>query len=248
MATSAPNIPEAPTRKKASAQKVDSDSRFGPLKAFASPFAEYKIGMQNWQRMSMLSWAVTSIAIIGYILKSSQPTMIPYVVSVDRTTGAYVNVGVPPREDAAGDIVAPIVQYTIKQFISGVRTVTPDQQMQNYLVSNYVKPFVSDNGQAAQMMNDFYKTNNPFDLGSKEIVVVDVDIPTAISASSYQISWKETAETLAGVVTGTTYYTGTVTTEFHTVPQDQQKYNPLGIYIKEIHWTVKTANTEGTTK
>jgi type IV secretion system protein VirB5 len=132
------------------------------------------------------------------------------------------------------------VQYTLKQFIFGVRTVTPDQDMQTFLVANYVKPFVPQDGQSASFINDFYKANNPFALGSKQIVTVDVDIPTAITATSYQIDWTETTEDTAGHVQKKVNYEGTATTAFSHVPEDQQKFNPLGIFIKEIHWTVKT--------
>jgi type IV secretion system protein VirB5 len=243
------SVPNAPRRPTSTSNKPIEDARLGPFKAYYNEKAELKVQVHNWQRIAFACVGLAAIAVIGAILESTQPKMIPYLVAIDKTNGQYVNAGMPPRLDQAGDIVAPMVQYTVKQFITSVRTVTPDQDHQTQLVNENVKPFVDGESQAAALITDFYKTSNPFDLGAKEIVTVDTDIPTPISGSTYQISWTETTEGLDGKVLKNASYVGTATTTFHAVPPGlMQKYNPLGIYIKEIHYNLKDGSSQATTK
>ena len=202
------------------------------------------------QRNNALKFAygalvVAAICMIAVIMTLSQPKLIPYLVEVQTNT-RVVN-GVSERHTEAVSLARPAdqdkeildraVQFEVKEFIEAARSVTYDTEFERTLLLHWVQPFLVPESQAANMVNQFLKDNDPYQRAKTGLVEVAVDEPVPQPGdTTYQVHWFEIARTPHGDEIGRTEWSGFVTVELHQVDTSAMLDNPLGIYIRDLTW------------
>jgi type IV secretory pathway TrbF-like protein len=221
-----------------------NEDRFNPaLRAYNDNTAEARVQRRNAQMFAWASMILNGILAFGIISASHQPKLLPYVVRID-SHGTATDLGTPPRLDQSPQIEQFAVMAELRDFIEAVRSVTVDPEYQTRLIQKHVKPFL-EGGLGTQYIDDYYKSNNPFDDAAKGTeITVDVDEPLPESQSTYELHWYETTKTSSGVLVGKTEWKGIATVDLHKVDADQILTNPLGIYIKNISWE-NVGSTQG---
>jgi hypothetical protein len=84
---------------------------------------------------------------------------------------------------------------------------------------------------ATQKINDWFRSNSPFEKAKTTTVAIEVNNIVALSNQSYQIDWTEFERDRKGKETGERRFRGIATVTL-TPPQDEQtiRLNPIGLY------------------
>ena len=122
----------------------------------------------------------------------------------------------------------------LAEFIKKVRSVSIDPVV---LRQNWMTAYHYAIDQAAIMLNDYARDNDPFqDVGHRS---VSVQIASVVRSSedSLDLRWRETAY-LDGVKLAANTYTDNLSIILKT-PTDEETLhqNPLGIYVHGINWS-----------
>ena len=91
---------------------------------------------------------------------------------------------------------------------------------------------------ALGFLSDYFKKSNPFLREAEGTVTVQVQSVLRLSASSWQVQWRETQIAPGGRVVSETAWQAVLGVEL-TPPEttDVLLVNPLGLYVTEINWT-----------
>ena len=91
---------------------------------------------------------------------------------------------------------------------------------------------------ALGFLNDYFKRSNPFLREAEGTVAVQVQSVLRLSASSWQVQWRETQIAQGGRILSETAWQAVLGVEL-TPPEttDVLLVNPLGLYVTEINWT-----------
>ena len=229
-------------KRPAKAKQIDrqdaNEDRYNPaLRAYGDNTAEARIGRRNWQITAFIALGIATFAIFGQIQASHRPSLVPYVVVVDKL-GQTQNLGVPARLDGASPATVVAVQYQLRQFVQAFRGVVYDPGYETKLITEYVRPFIQSGSPAGRAIEDFYKINDPykFERDRRSTVDVNVDEPVPQTASTYELHWIETIKDSNGNALSKTEWKGFATIELHEVSSAQMRLNPLGMYVKQITW------------
>lgn len=215
-----------------------NEDRYNPaLRLYGDNTAEARIGRRNWQMFAFACLGVAAAAIFGMNEASHRPSLVPYVIVMDKL-GQNQSLGVPARLDGASPATITAVQYQLRQFIQAVRGVVYDPGYETKLITEYVRPFIQSGSPAGRTVEDFYKINDPFkfERDRRSTVDVSIDQPVPQTASTYELHWIETVRDSAGNTTSKTEWKGFATIELHEVTTTQMRLNPLGMYVKQITW------------
>ena len=142
----------------------------------------------NWRRVSLILCVICLVLTLGLVYQSSMTKVIPYVVTVDKTTGevgqagAFVNNEYEPREAE--------IRYFLVNFISNARTIQLDPIAQNraqtkayaYLTENAARKY-----QQIQLAEKYVEKVGNITTSISIVSVAQVPETT----SSYQIRWIE---------------------------------------------------------
>ena len=93
---------------------------------------------------------------------------------------------------------------------------------------------------ATQKVNNFYRTNSPFDRAQSRTVSVEVTSIVPLSNQSYQIDWTEIERDRKGKELQTKRWRGVANVTL-SPPQDEAiiRLNPIGLYLKDFDWTAQ---------
>ena len=198
---------------------------------WADRYAGLSRGKRNWQLAAIGLLAVDGILSVGFIHLASQSRVSPFVVEVDRL-GQAVAFG-PAEQLRKTD--ERLIRYQLNLFIRDVRSVFSDSEVQKTVIN---RAYGHAKDGALGFLNDYFKRSNPFLREAEGTVAVQVQSVLRLSASSWQVQWRETQIAATGRVVSETAWQAILGVEL-TPPEttDVLLVNPLGLYVTEINWT-----------
>jgi type IV secretion system protein VirB5 len=186
---------------------------------------------KNWRLGLFVVSGLTCVSVLGNIYLASAPKSVPYVIEVD-------SLGAATSRGPAAAAVTPteqVVRYQLRRFIELTRTVSPDNVL---LRRNWMDAYKMLTTTGGALMTDWYKAHDPFKRAETEIASVDIVSAVPLSASSWQIDWRETTWDRRGQqLDRPVVWRALLHTVQHapTTPQ-QMNDNPFGLFINEFHW------------
>ena len=193
-----------------------------------------RVQARNWRLMAFGSLLLSGGLSAALVWQSTQGTITPYVVEVDRLGAAQA---VTP---AAADFrpTDPQIAYHLSRFIENVRQIPADPIVlrQNWL---HAYDFTTDKGALA--LNDYARVNDPFAKVGDTQISVEVSSVIRASKSSFRIAWIE-RRYANGQLAATERWTAILTIVLQQ-PRDAERLrkNPLGIFVNAINWSRESA-------
>lgn len=193
-----------------------------------------RVQARNWRLMAFGSLLLSGGLSAALVWQSTQGTITPYVVEVDRLGAAQA---VAP---AAADFrpTDPQIAYHLSRFIENVRQIPADPIVlrQNWL---HAYDFTTDKGALA--LNDYARVNDPFAKVGDTQISVEVSSVIRASESSFRIAWIE-RRYAGGQLAATERWTAILTIVLQQ-PRDAERLrkNPLGIFVNAINWSRESA-------
>ena len=193
-----------------------------------------RVQARNWRMMAFGSLLLSGGLSAALVWQSTQGTITPYVVEVDRLGAAQA---VTP---ATADFrpTDPQIAYHLSRFIENVRQIPADPIVlrQNWL---HAYDFTTDKGALA--LNDYARVNDPFAKVGDTQVSVEVSSVIRASESSFRIAWIE-RRYANGQLAATERWTAILTIVLQQ-PRDAERLrkNPLGIFVNAINWSRESA-------
>ncbi|MFN4204995.1 MAG: conjugal transfer protein TrbF [Agrobacterium albertimagni] len=188
----------------------------------------------NWRLVAFGSLVLSGGLSAALVWQSTQGTITPYVVEVDRL-GAAQTVAPATANYRPTD---PQIAYHLSRFIENVRQIPADPIVlrQNWL---HAYDFTTDKGALA--LNDYARVNDPFAKVGDTQVSVEVSSVIRASESSFRIAWIE-RRYAGGQLAATERWTAILTIVLQQ-PRDAERLrkNPLGIFVNAINWSRETA-------
>ena len=183
-------------------------------------YAGLASGKRNWQLAALGLLAVDGLLTAGIVHLASQSRVSPFVVEVDRL-GQAVAFG-PAEQLRKTD--ERLIRYQLNLFIRDVRSVFSDSEVQKTVIN-------SAYGHAKDSALGFLREAEGTMTGQVQSVL-------RLSASSWQVQWRETQIATSGRVVSETAWQAILGVEL-TPPEttDVLLVNPLGLYVTEINWT-----------
>ncbi|MBW9118376.1 conjugal transfer protein TrbF [Rhizobium cauense] len=198
-------------------------------------YGTYVQEARAWRIVGILG---LSMAVIGFtyaLYLSTQVSLIPYIVEVDKL-GTSVAAGFPEQIEYAD---ARVVRASLGSFVASFRSVTPDAVVQKqYIDRTYALLRTSD--PSTEKINSWFRGNSPFEKAKTSTVAIEATNIVALSKQTYQIDWTEYERDRKGRETATRRFRGIATVTV-TVPQDEAtiRLNPIGLYIRDFDWTAQ---------
>ena len=193
-----------------------------------------RVQARNWRLMAFGSLLLSGGLSAALVWQSTQGTITPYVVEVDRLGAAQA---VTP---ATADFrpTDPQIAYHLSRFIENVRQIPADPIVlrQNWL---HAYDFTTDKGALA--LNDYARVNDPFAKVGDTQISVEVSSVIRASESSFRIAWIE-RRYVNGQLAATERWTAILTIVLQQ-PRDAERLrkNPLGIFVNAINWSRESA-------
>lgn len=198
-------------------------------------YGSYVKAASAWRIVGVTGMAMAVIGFSYALYQSTQVQLVPYIVEVDKL-GTAVNAGFAQQIEYADDRV---VRATLASFVSNFRSITPDAVVQKqYIDRTYALLRTSD--PATEKINNWFRSNSPFDKARTATVAVEVNNVVALSNQSYQIDWTEVERDRRGRETALRRFRGIATVTL-TPPQDESviRLNPIGLYLSDFDWTAQ---------
>ena len=193
-----------------------------------------RVQARNWRLMAFGSLLLSGGLSAALVWQSTQGTITPYVVEVDRLGAAQA---VTP---ATADFrpTDPQIAYHLSRFIENVRQIPADPIVlrQNWL---HAYDFTTDKGALA--LNDYARVNDPFAKVGDTQISVEVSSVIRASEKSFRIAWVE-RRYANGQLAATERWTAILTIVLQQ-PRDAERLrkNPLGIFVNAINWSRESA-------
>ncbi len=189
-----------------------------------------RVQAKNWRLMALSSLFLSAGFASALIWQSTQGTVVPWVVEVDRL-GQTQAVGPATGEYRPTD---PQIAWHLARFIEQVRSLPADPVIvrQNWLRAY---EFTTDRGAAA--LNDYARANDPFTRVGKQQIAVEVSSVIRASPDSFRVAWVERRYE-NGQLAATERWSAILTLVIQP-PRDAERLrtNPLGIYVNAISWS-----------
>ena len=189
-----------------------------------------RVQAKNWRLMAFGCLALSTGLAGSLVWQSTQGTITPWVVEVDRLGQAQrvapANTDYQPTD--------PQIAYHLARFIEDVRGLPADAIV---LRQNWLRAydFTTDRGAAA--LNDYARTNDPFARLGKVQVSVEVSSVIRASTESFRVAWVQRAYD-NGSLSSTERWTAILSVVIEA-PRDADRLrkNPLGVYVHAINWS-----------
>lgn len=188
-----------------------------------------------WQGIGLISLAMATIGFGFALYQSTQVKLVPYIVEVDKLGTPAIG-GFPAQIEYADERV---VRSMLGAWIANFRSVTPDTVVAKGYIDR-VYGMLRQTDVATQKVNNFYRTNSPFDRAQSRTVSVEVTSIVPLSNQSYQIDWTEIERDRKGMELQTKRWRGVASVTL-SPPQDEAiiRLNPIGLYLKDFDWTAQ---------
>ena len=189
-----------------------------------------RVQARNWRLMAFGSLTLTAGLASVLVWQSSQGSITPWVVEVDRLGQAQA---IRPA-DAFYQPTDPQISFHLARFIENVRRLSADPIV---LRQDWLRAydFTTDRGAAA--LNEYARADDPFAKLGKMQVAVEVSSVIRASPHSFRVAWIERRYDNAQLA-ASERWTAILTIVIEP-PRDADRLrkNPLGIYVNAINWS-----------
>lgn len=189
-----------------------------------------RVQARNWRLMAFGSLTLTAGLASALVWQSSQGSITPWVVEVDRLGQAQA---IRPA-DAFYQPTDPQISFHLARFIENVRRLSADPIV---LRQDWLRAydFTTDRGAAA--LNDYARADDPFAKLGKMQVAVEVSSVIRASPHSFRVAWIERRYDNAQLAASERWTA--ILTIVVEPPRDADRLrkNPLGIYVNAINWS-----------
>lgn len=189
-----------------------------------------RVQARNWRLMAFCCLALATGLAAVLLWQSAQSRVTPYVVEVDRLGGVQaVGPAAQPYEPSDAQVA-----HHLARFVRNVRSLSIDPIV---VRGNWLEAYDYATDRAAQVLNDFARTNDPFAAIGERSVSVTVTSVVRASDSSFQVKWSERSWERGSLVR-TEHWTGLFSIVVRQ-PRDVEtlRKNPLGIYVHGLDWS-----------
>ena len=199
---------------------------------------------QNLRKLTV-GLMVTIVALGGALVyKSMASSMVPYVVTLDATTGEVRNVGTAQSMNnfQPSD---KMYEYFLRQFLSDIRSVPLDPVVYNHNITE-AQAYLTRDG-ANLLANKVKEEKLAERFGQSTVQVQIISLVKMEGGKSYQIRWSEDEYNINGGKKSVNTYTGIFTVE-HIQTNDEQQLmkNPVGMYVSDFSWAKDAAGASNT--
>ena len=199
-------------------------------------YSSLLVGRKHWKMVAGGQMIVIAGLSVG-LWDTARRAHTPDVVVLEKS-GSQISYAGPVQPANMDDATWNIVRVEqLKRFLSAWRTVTSDEVAQN-ADWDMAFAFVGENSQARQVLNEWYKDNDPLKRGAKgELVTVQFKTfdPPINGSHTYGLWWTETTTSNSGQLVSTkTWHARIVYTQ--KVPKEEyaRSVNGLGILATEL--------------
>lgn len=230
---------------------VDGTSRTkAKVKGIPNPYFDYRNAWTSreaaaksrermWQIVTLFSVLIAIFALGGLIYYANNSKYIPYVVEVDKLGAAM---GVKPA-DKMQRADPRVIRYTIANFITESRLVSPDINVQKRAIFR-VYALLNQADVAFAKMNEYMngsEETTPFARAQK--IAVETEIVSMIpqTETSWEIDWIETVRNRNnGEVMDKCRMRANLSFYFAPVERTQTPesllYNPMALFVRDFNW------------
>jgi type IV secretory pathway TrbF-like protein len=188
-----------------------------------------RVQARNWRLMAFGSLILSAGLASGLVWQSTQGTVAPWVVEIDRLGQAQA---VSPA-NSFYQPTDPQIAFHLARFIENVRGLSADAIV---LRQDWLRAynFTTDRGAAA--LNDYARVNDPFAKLGKLQIAVEISSVIRASPESFRVAWIERRYD-NGQLAATERWTAILTIVIEP-PRDADRLrkNPLGVYVNAINW------------
>src|SRR6266576_4107172 len=189
-----------------------------------------RVQASNWRLMAFGCLFLSGGLAASLVWQSTQGTVTPWVVEVDRLGQAQSVSPANPFYQPTD----PQIAFHLARFIEDVRGLPADAVV---LRQGWLRAydFTTDRGAAA--LNDYARTNDPFANLGKLQISVEVSSVIRASPGSFRVAWIQRLYE-NGSLSATERWTAILTVAVDT-PRDADRLrkNPLGVYVNAINWS-----------
>ena len=181
-----------------------------------------------------LGFAFLSLA--AFISRSMDTTVVPYVVTVDNHGVVRAQGTIDEKTDYMKGVPEQVISSQLCNFISDMRMVTPDKNMQKKALSHVFSCLKRDSKVFNQLQSTFEKSN-PLDPQDKQEVQVEIANVIPLDHYTYQIDWLEKRTNSDDLFSHNQKMRALVSYEITAgYYQDPNllMLNPLNLFIKEL--------------
>ena len=188
-----------------------------------------RVQANNWRLMALGGLALSTGMAAALVWQSLQSRVVPYVVEVDNFGAAQAIAPVSAKFEPTDHQTA----WFLSRFVTNVRSRPLDPVL---LRANWLQAYDFASGRGALFLNEYARSNPPFERVGERTVSVQVTSVVRASDSSFQVQWTETAYE-RGSIAGTSRWTAVLTVALDTPDDaDTLRRNPLGLYVEAIDW------------
>ena len=189
-----------------------------------------RVQAKSWRLMAFGSLILSTGLASGLVWQSTQGSITPWVIEVDRLGRAEAVSPANPFYQPTD----PQIAFHLARFIENVRGLSADAIV---LRQDWLRAydFTTDRGAAA--LNDYARVNDPFAKLGKLQIAVEISSVIRASPESFRVAWIERRYD-NGQLTATERWTAILTIVIET-PRDADRLrkNPLGVYVNAINWS-----------
>jgi len=198
-------------------------------------YGDYISRTRTWQFVAILSVAISGVLGTALVYVAGQSKVQPFIVKVDKL-GQAVAVG---SAEKAGRSDETIIRYQLANFITNVRSVTPDGIVQRRFLDSAYSICTAN---ATEYLNSYFtskdKAHDPWEIAKSSIIAVEIHSAIPLSDKSWEILWTESKRGLSGGVIDETRWKAIINiASFIPKTQEQIIKNPTGVIIDHITWT-----------
>jgi type IV secretion system protein TrbF len=195
--------------------------------------------VQTWQVVGILGLMIGLAAVGGMTYIGSQSKFIPLVFDRD-SAGNYLSM---TRADRIPDAKVDDYRTAVADFISSIRVVTPDSELQTKAVWR-TYGYLAPSDPATIKTNEFLNgkpENNPFQRAANETVGIDIKSAIQQSKDTWQVDWLETVRSRDGSPKGAPYMMRALVTIYQNMDAElksgQMFINPHFIFVRDYNWS-----------
>jgi type IV secretion system protein VirB5 len=189
-----------------------------------------RVHAKNWRLMAFGSLILSAGLASGIVWQSTQGSVTPWVIEVDRLGEAQA---VGPANPSYQPTDAQIA-FHLARFIENVRGLSADAIV---LRQDWLRAYDFTTAGGAAALNDYARVNDPFAKLGKLQIAVEISSVIRASPESFRIAWIERRYE-SGQLTATERWTAILTVVVETPHNaDRLRRNPLGVYVNAINWS-----------
>jgi type IV secretion system protein VirB5 len=189
-----------------------------------------RVQAKNWRLMAFGSLALAGGFATALVWQSTQGTVVPWVVQIDRFGEAQA------VASAVADYkpTDPQIAWHLSRFIEQVRSIPADPIV---VRQNWLRAYEFTTDRGALALNDYARGNDPFTKVGRQQIAVEVSSVIRASPDSFRIAWTERRYE-NGQLAATERWTAILTVVIQQPrTADKLRANPLGVFINAINWS-----------